>query len=277
MNSNLKALVRACQTSRIKSEINHPSGNLLTVYINKEKKLFANWSTPMNEHSIMHLCNDKDYFYNVFVNTINMPLTQAFLDPDTKPKYSEFLEFQTQEAIANEIEDKFQYPVIVKSNRGSLGKGVFLATSREELTEAISSIFGKNSSIYDYILLAQQVIDIKDEFRVIYLHGEHMFSYRKDQSEAKFTGNLSPLHWEGARSELVTKQTIIQDISRFCAPLFTTIDIPFCGLDVALDHNNTYWLIEANSSPSFDNYITCCGDAEVIDLYTKMLSSLADK
>ena len=49
---------------------------------------------------------------------------------------------------------------------------------------------------YDYIFLAQEYISIAQEYRVLVYDNELQFVYLKDNSEADFTGNISPLHFE---------------------------------------------------------------------------------
>ena len=82
------------------------------------------------------------------------------------------------------------------------------------------------------------------------------------------------MHWEGSRAALVKNEEMIQQIEAFCAPLFESLMIPFCGLDIALDKTGKFWLIEANSSPGFDHIIRHEGFEPVVAMYQNMLRQL---
>ncbi len=275
MNKNIEAIKLACEIEGIPHKVHHATGNLITVKIGENRYLFVNWTTPLNPQSIMQLCQDKDYFYSFYKNVIKMPVTSSFLNPYSTEKYQKYRKRKTVFEIIEAIESGHNYPLIVKRNRGSLGNNVFKVCSRRELEKSIIDIFNMNSASFDYVCLAQEFINIESEFRVLFLNGEYQFSYKKVLDDAQYTGNLSPLHWEGARAELITEAQLIEDLKVFCSSLFSKLLIPFCGLDIAIDKSGQFWLIEANSAPGFDRFIEHGGKNEVVQLYRNMLSILA--
>jgi glutathione synthase/RimK-type ligase-like ATP-grasp enzyme len=277
MNRNLKALIKACDNLKISYSCHyHATENLIAVHLNHQDYLFLNWTTPLNRHSITHLCLDKDYFAAYFQDVIRLPRTRSFLNPYCDPKYARYLQFQTIAEIIKAVEGDSVYPIVIKNNRGSLGTNVFKVTKQRELEQGFIAIFNQNSASFDYVGLVQEYIAIAREYRVIYLQGEYQFAYLKDQGQAQFVGNLSPLHWQGAKACLVTDPQIIEQLQRFCAPLFKKLLIPFCGLDVAIDTQGRYWLIEANAAPGFERFIQDQGDEVVVRLYRSILQHLAN-
>jgi hypothetical protein len=88
MNRNIKCLIQACNQKKIKYIQHHKSNNLLEIIINKKVFLFANLSTPINMHSIVHLQQDKDYFFSFFKDIVNMPKTKSYLNPHCNERYS---------------------------------------------------------------------------------------------------------------------------------------------------------------------------------------------
>ena len=68
-----------------------------------------------------------------------------------------------------------------------------------------------------------------------------MVVYDKDISQAAFTGNLSPLHWEGVIAKQVSDRETITAIDEFIKPIFQKMSIPYVGLDIALDDRQNYW------------------------------------
>ena len=237
--------------------------------------MFVNWATPLNPQSIMQLCQDKGYFYSFYKDVIKMPSTLAFLNPYADERYEVYLEEKTVFSIIETIEHNYSYPLIVKKNRGSWGTNVFKVHSRKELEKGVLDIFNMNSAAFDYVCVAQEWIDIAVEYRVVFLNGEHQFSYKKIIDDAQYRGNLSPLHWEGARAELVDDKGCIANFKAFCKPLFKKLCIPFCGLDIAVDKSGEFWLLEANAAPGFAHIIEDGGGHEVVRLYRNMLEMLA--
>ena len=276
MNRNIQALIRACERLKIDYASHHGTGNLISVRIKGIDYLFANWTTPLNSQSVVQLCQDKDYFYSFFQNVIEMPKTLSFLNPYCDEKYKEYLDHNTVFSIIESVESNFRYPVAVKKNRGSWGTNVFKANNRKELEKSILIVFDENSAAFDYVCLVQQFLDIDNEYRVIFLNGQYQFGYKKNIENAKYSGNISPLHWEGAVAELIDDATT-NNLCKFCSPIFEELMIPFCGLDIAEDTKGNLWLIEANSSPGFDHVIQDNEKYDVVgELYESILKQLSE-
>ena len=51
-------------------------------------------------------------------------------------------------------------------------------------------------------------------------------------------------------------------------------EIAYVGLDIALDEQGVYWLIEANSHPNFDVFIRDNGEEAIINLFQMILKYL---
>jgi len=275
MNINLHSLIQACKELGADYKTYHTSQNVVELRLNDKSYVFINWTTPLNPQSVSQLCLDKGFFYTFFQDSINMPQTVGFLDPRCEQKYSKYLTEKNYQEIVTAIENQFQYPLIIKKNRGSLGHFVFHVKNRQAILSAIESIFNPNGKESDYVALVQDYIDIKTEYRAICLNGALIFAYEKNIDHAIYEDNLSPLHCQGTKAIVVHDKPLLNQIERFCSPLFQKMMIPFCGLDVVIDKQGVWWLIEANSSPGFKYIIRDCGQREVINLYKKMVLYLA--
>ena len=271
MNKHLAIFVELCQEKQIPLRIIHECGNLLEVTaITGETFLFTVGATPFNDQSIYQLCKDKEFFYDYYQNVIAMPRKKGFLNPNCEPEYQEYLKFKTFKEIIEESKLLFSDPVIVKMNQGSQGKCVFKVSDDKQFKQALTEIY-KN----DYIALVQSCIDIKSEYRVIYLNKKLMFAYKKNNENATFTGNISPLHFEGAYAEIVENKNLLNAFDEFVQPMLTQKNIPYCGLDIALDKDNKMWLIEGNCSPGFGYLLQNPKGAELLKgLYTEMFKAL---
>ncbi|MDQ7089869.1 MAG: ATP-grasp domain-containing protein [Methylococcales bacterium] len=274
MNKNIRALVEACDELAIKYEIASKTGNLINLLINHKNYLFINWSTPLDNVSGSQLCQDKAYFYEFFNAIISIPTTAVILDPDCNKNYHHYLIDNNLKSMISTIETSLNYPLIVKPNKGCGGQGVFKVTRQEEFIQAVTVIFNKNHRVYDYIALAQQYIMAQHEYRAIFVNSTLVFAYEKNCLNADYKENLSPLHWEGSKAELVTDQTILDTLQLFSNPLFDKLAIPYCGLDILVDSQQNYWLIEANSSPSYDFFIRDNGVSELKKMYLIIIRSL---
>ncbi|MCC3465308.1 MAG: alpha-L-glutamate ligase, partial [Microcoleus sp. PH2017_06_SFM_O_A] len=135
-------------------------------------------------------------------------------------------------------------------------------------------VFNVNSKDYDYVCLAQEYIDIRHEYRAVFFNHKLVLLYEKDKSDAKFAGNLSPLHWEGAKAKHITDSEIISEIENFVRPVFEEIRINYGGFDIALDTNGKYWLIEINSSPNFEIFVRDNHRRIAVKMFKDMLESL---
>ena len=275
MLTNIRMLLAACKKLSVEYDILHPNQNLVRVRLSDRDHYFTNYSTPLIPQAIAEIFKDKQYFYQVFQDVVKMPRTRYFISPYCSEKYIEYLEFPTIEQIMAEIARDFQLPVIIKRNRGSGGSNVFKCFDNQQSRQAIETIFNINFKSYDYVALAQEPINIVKEYRSVCLNHQQVILYDKDFSQAEFTGNLSPLHWEGAIAKQVNDPTIIKAIADFIQPIFRKMpSIAYVGLDVALDDHNNYWLIEANSHPNFDIFIRDNGEDAIVGLFEKILEYL---
>jgi len=277
MNRNLICLQKACEKLNINYKVHHSSENIFEVIINNKSYLFTNWSTPLNRHSNIQINRDKDYFHTFFDGVVNMPKTKSYFNPHSDPKYDKYLSQISIAEIITDIESNFEYPMIIKKNRGSWGSNVFKVNKRHKLEKALLDIYNKFSSSYDYMALAQQYLDIETEYRVIFYNGQLQFCYKKDIEDATFIGNLSPFHHDGAKAVLITDKSILNRIQDFCAPVFNKLEINYCGIDILIDKQNEMWLLETNSSPGYDNIIRFGYESTVVDLYQTILKGLQEE
>lgn len=272
MNANISCLIQACDQLKLSYESMHPSRNLVRIE-SDAPMLFANWTTPLNPHSTVRICRDKDYCYTLLKDVIPMPKTKAFLNPDIQEQYERYKDHHTVEEIQNTILQEFDLPVIIKRNAGSHGSNVFIAETSESITEFLYMIYDAGHKDYDFVALAQEKIEMKHEYRVVVLDGEIQFFYEKDTSEATFTGNLSPLHWDDAKAVLIDDLDMQSRLQEMIAPLFMHLPLVFGGLDIVVDPNDQLFVLEINTAPSFGKFLRDNGEDKVVELYKKMLVS----
>lgn len=276
MLNNVRILLQACENLNINYETIDPNGNLVKVKLHKDY-YFCNYSTPIIDQAVAKIVKDKEYTYYVLKDVIKMPKTIGFFSPYCEPKHKRYLKFSTITDIITEIKSKFALPVIVKKNSGSRGNNVFLCRNYQEIETALTEIFNLKTISYDYVALAQEYIAIKSEYRAIYLNKDLVLLYEKNIEKAKFIGNLSPLHWEGAEARYINEPQILEEIDNLVQPIFSQLDLDYVGLDIVIDRQNKYWLIEINSHPNYDIFTRDNGDEQVTKIFEKMLIMLTNK
>ena len=274
MLTNISLMLEACQELNINYEILAPNQNVIRIQHFGQDYYFVNYTTPFDSAPIIEIFKDKEYTYQLLKTTIRTPKTVAFLSPFCDSKYREYLTIQKCDQIAAEVSKIFSLPVIIKKNRGSAGNNVFLCETPEQIQTAIETVFNVNNKDYDYVCLAQEYIDVRHEYRAVFSNKKLVLLYEKDKSDAKFTGNLSPLHWDGAKAKHIIDSKTISEIENFVQPVFAEVSINYGGFDIAIDTNGEYWLIEINSSPNYDIFIRDNDRQIVVTMFKGILESL---
>jgi glutathione synthase/RimK-type ligase-like ATP-grasp enzyme len=271
---NARCIRLACERLNIEHRFYDDNDNFIVVYLDKPY-FFINSSTPFNNDGIHKVSKDKEFSYRLLKDCVAMPKTVGFFNPDPIDVDSKIYARQSdiQEIVKN-ILNNFSLPVMVKMNSGSMGQNVFLCNVETEITTALQKIYDKNSPLYDYVAIAQDYIKIKNEYRVIVFEREIMLVYEKDISGARFSGNLSPLHYEDAKAVYVNDETLISKIADFIKPMFDIFDVQFVGLDVVIDENEKMFLLETNVQPGFSYFVKDNGDEKLVDMYEKILKKM---
>ena len=274
MNTNIRILKQVCQEAGVDYQELHGDGNLISLKTPKGVKLFVNRATPLNSESIADICEDKGFCYALLGDSLPMPLTKAYLDPQTDEKYKPYLHHDSIDNICDDIERYFKFPLIVKKNRGSFGCHVFRVDNPSRLRDRLMAIFDATSKNYDYIALAQAHVDISSEYRAVFFRGKLIFAYLGDTSQAQFSGNLSPFYWTGAKAILVEDSELLGRLEQTIAPALLRHGILYAGVDVVEDTQGQLWVLELNSSPGFDSFVRDCGDDAVSTLFRVILDRL---
>lgn len=274
MNQHIKALKKACDELDVSYQEIGGSKVFLTVSTQDHPVYFIANEVPFNNHIVSRIVKDKGYTHELLSDVVRMPKTQSFIDPNCEELFKPYLKYKTLDDVANAVVEQFSFPVILKKNTGSQGVNVFRCHSREEVMAAAQVIYNQSYVEYDHVMLAQENIAVQREYRVTVFQKEVVLIYEKDFSQAKFIGNLSPLHWEGAQATIIDDEQLRLRIKAFVAPIFDKLDLQYGGLDIAIDSNDHMCLFEINATPAYNYLIESKGDLPLVELYKKMLHKL---
>jgi glutathione synthase/RimK-type ligase-like ATP-grasp enzyme len=274
MSIHAKALKQACSELQLPYHSVGKSGVFLGVKIKEKTHYFVANHVPLNSAMTMMISEDKGHTYDLLKDVISMPQTLSFLDPHARELFQPYITQKNLEEIAEASEAIFNYPMVIKKNTGSQGENVFKCTNREEAIAALAKIYDHHTAEYDHVALVQEYVDIEKEYRVTVLDKKIELIYQKDHSNATFVGNLSPLHWEGAKAVLMEDVQLFEQIKSFIAPIFSVLDLVYGGLDIAIDKQGKMWLFEINTGPAYDHFVQGTNQDILVNLYKKILNLL---
>ena len=270
LEQNIICLTAACTELGIPFEFIDEEHNFLRVGSNGQSHYFQLNRTPFNSESTAGICKDKYHTYCLLKESVQFPKTLSFMSYNVDQRYKGYLKYQSSQEILTVIESELSYPFIIKSNSGSFGSNVFLCHSRNEAQDSIQRIFNKNSHLYDYILLAQEFIRTKEEYRLVCYKETPVLAYKRSSNPNEFNAR----YWENGASQavLATQEETIQELQEFVRPVYEKLNIGFVGFDIIRSFDNALYVLELNSGPRFDHFIESNGPEQVISMYKKILS-----
>lgn len=218
------------------------------------KHFFIRNNSPINSSTAHRIAKDKDLSYTLLKDK---PFTLPWigiLDPESEYNLNSDYTYGT--AMKNFKSSALSFPLVLKPNMGSLGRNVLLITTLSQLQDGLQRIF-RDPKSSEYLAVAQEYVEIDEEYRVITLDGKIKLAYLKDTRGADFTGNLSPLHWEGAKAVNIELDTISVDspMRQIASEVFIETQIRYSGLDIVKTISGEYKLLEINSHPMFEVYL----------------------
>ena len=197
------------------------------------------------------LCDDKVLTFIGCANKgIKMPTTYAgpLVYFDLKEEHFKFLD---------KIEKELGFPMVVKKVYGSLGEGVYLVESRQQLNELYAEI-ARNPILFQRYVKSSKGHSI----RVLVIDGK-VFGAFKRKNDRDFRSNFGV----SADGELLNKP---QKYIDFAQNIADKLDIEYAGIDLLDDEDDEPILCEINSNAFFEEFekVTKKNAAEA---YVKMI------
>jgi len=135
------------------------------------------------------------------------------------------------------------HKLVVKPNRGTCGRNVFLVNNEKELRAAASRIFATGSNMAVSIFQ-----EIKTEYRVVILNGVARLVYGKirtdnpDNPDA-WKNNLSC----GAVPEIITDKKLKDKLTDIALRVAKVMGLNFASIDIIETEDGEFKVLEANS------------------------------
>ncbi len=186
-----------------------------------------------NPSNSIALCDDKALTY---LNLLNSGIKM----PKTIPSPLNYTASDISYEEVDEIASYLGYPVVVKLSYSSMGKGVFLASDREELF-TLCNKYKTGAKLYQEFISSSSGRDV----RIITIGGSYLCGYERNSEGKDFRSNVA-LGGNGKKIE-PSKEFI--DFAEKVAKL---LNLDYMGIDLMYGNSGEPILCEVNSNAFFE-------------------------
>ena len=228
---------------------------------------------PFNDYVEARLAEDKAYQYEDFAAAgLPVPRTLKLFNPLADARFDRYKTHATVAEMVAEVEAQFEFPLLVKKHRSSLGQGVFLERNAAALGQRLASLF-ENSAFLDNIALVQQYV-AGPEYRIVASRDELLLAYRKESESAGADGDLNPLHRVDGRAVRVKDATLLHQMQQLTERVASVYSLGFYAIDLICGADG-FSIIEINPNPMCYAYNRDNGRRDFIQLYERLLTQFA--
>ncbi len=215
------------------------------VYLDKDKYLSEMLEKTglrlFNPHTAIRDCDDKMQTYIALSGKgVKMPKTLAGL-----------LCYEAGEPVREEtlarIEAELSYPIIVKECFGSLGKGVYMAKNRKEL-----SALAETLKCRPHLFQETVQTSIGRDVRVIVVGGKVLCAMLR-KSDSDFRSNIEL----GGKGD---KYQPSKAMRALCEKTAKVLKLDYCGIDILLGEKDEPIVCEVNSNAFFGGIESVTGE-----------------
>lgn len=239
------------------------------------------YKLDLNSGTSCDIANDKYATYEILKSN-NVPIIEhtMIFNPKTRKDYVTALDLQIAKALFN----KYNRKMVIKANNSYQGKEVFLIKEEDMVEKTILDIFNRNN---DSLSLCP-FENLKNEYRVIVLDNECLFSYKKDKPIVIGDGNKSiadflidlkiekpdsnldldyipkngeevELNWKfnlsgGAKPKEITDKILKCEIEKIAILAAKAINIRFASIDIVENTNNELKVMEINATVCMNKF-----------------------
>lgn len=266
---SLACLAKACANVNARIEPASEDGNLVCIRPpGRGPVYFLRNRHPFNDYVAARLAEDKAYQHELFTRAaLPVPETLVAFNPFADERFSRYRTHASVDAVVEDVERRFTYPVVVKRNTGSLAQGVFLERERRDLKRRLRTLF-ENSGFLDNLVLVQEHVS-GPEYRIVAARDELLLAYEK-VCEAPCR-ELNPLHGPTGIAKPVDAPELIEALSSLTARVSGVIELGFYAIDV-IRSSTGFQVIEINPNPMCYFYNLHNGRSDFVGIYEKLIT-----
>ena len=164
--------------------------------------------------------------------------------------------------IKQSLNEHLNFPLVMKSTKGTRGQDNYLAGSEEEALRILDDNPDKE-------FLLQRFIPNNEDFRVIVCDDEVVLVIKRSAQKGSYKNNTS----QGGTATLVEKERLSEDIRKACIKAAKGFSRNIAGVDVVIDKDNPddFYFFEVNRAPQIEKSSFGDDKARVINRYFKEL------
>lgn len=146
----------------------------------------------------------------------------------------------THPKLIEDIEKHLSYPLVIKDNKGSMGRDSFLVHSREELSKCLTQLPSHKKFQF------QEFIPNDYDWGIMVVNGQVISGEKSFGQGEDFRNNAC----NGAKEVFVPIDEIPEDIKALAIEASTKLGLKWSRADIIIDNrDNTPYLLEVNRSP----------------------------
>lgn len=275
-----RVITELCEEMNI--EISEYSFGLIK-QLKKDGKIrnLVRYKLDLNSGTSCDIANDKYATFEILKSN-KVPIIEhtMIFNPKTRKDYVTALDLQIAKALFN----KYNRKMVIKANNSYQGKEVFLITEEDMVEKTILDVFNRNN---DSLSLCP-FENLKNEYRVIVLDNECLFSYKKDKpvvigdgvkSISDFLIDLKiekpdknldmdyipkigeevELNWKfnlsgGAVPKEIDNMNSKLEIEKIALMAAKAINIRFASIDIVENTNNEFKVMEINATVCMNKF-----------------------
>ncbi len=192
--------------------------------------------TIFPDPNFLKICDDKMYTYIALTNEgVDMPLTMS-----SPLVFSDSLKEENYKFL-DEVISTIGLPLVVKKVYGSLGRGVYLVNTKEELVELYNRFFNEPLLFQTYIKSSYG-----RSIRVLIIDGKIFGAFER----------YNPSDFRSNYGVNATSKNIIlnKKYVGFVENIVQILDIKYAGIDLLYGENDNPILCEINSNAFFNEF-----------------------
>lgn len=269
MSLVVECMAEACRLEGVPSFRIEENGSVLILPFDDGKRVVVNTHLGLLTDAEWRLFRDKFYTYCLFGGKDFFPKTRAYIDPGAPKRFQAFVTFPNIEAIVEDIEANFTYPVMVKRNSGTQGQNVYRCGDSDSVRTALKRIYSKKQTAYDHVALAQTYLKPAVEYRLVVYESKLEFAYVKPHRLKQFGGKSEP--------QIVADRLKIRRMEELVSQLCHHYPLLYAGLDIVESAGGEFRVIEINGSPTYSRFIQTNGTDLVVTLFRKIVRQLSKR
>ncbi len=262
---SLRCVETACRNLGLDYAAVSENGNVLRLVRGGRPVYFIRNRHPFNDYVSANLAEDKAYQYELFLQAgVPVPYTLKVFNPFADVRFDRYRTHASVDAIVEDVERQFTYPVVVKRNHGSMAQKVHLETDRDGLTERLQALC-ETSGYWDNVLLIQAFVS-GPEYRIVASRDRVLLVYEKRSNLDGKTEDLNPLHQAGSSAVRVEDPGLLQLMEEVTRGIAGVIDLGFYAIDLILAEDG-FAVLEINPNPICFFYNSHNGRSDFVGIY----------